>query len=67
MTSKTLLAALAGFIVMFVLAGLFHLVIFADFFSQRVGTATSLLYPILSYIILALLMAYIFPHGYKGG
>jgi hypothetical protein len=66
-TQKMLLAVVAGFVVMFGLAGLFHLVIMKDFFIQKLGGSPLIQYPILSYLILAILMSYIYPQGYKGG
>jgi len=64
---KMLLAVVVGFIVMFGLAGLFHLVIMKDFFIQKMGGSPMIQYPIASYVILAILMSYIYPQGYKGG
>jgi len=66
-TQKMFLAVVVGFIVMFALAGLFHLVIMGDFFREKLGGEPMMQHVILSYLILAILMAYIYPHGYKGG
>jgi hypothetical protein len=64
---KLLLAIVVGFIVMFGLAGLFHLVIMKDFFIEKTGGEPSIHFAMLSYAILAILMSYIYPYGYKGG
>ena len=56
---KMLLAVVAGFVVMFGLAALFHLVIMGGFFREKLGGDPLIQYPILSYVILAILMAYI--------
>jgi hypothetical protein len=64
---KLLLAIVVGFIVMFGLAGLFHLVIMKDFFMEKLGGEPSIHYAMLSYAFLAILMSYIYPFGYKGG
>jgi hypothetical protein len=66
-TQKMLLAVVVGFIVMFGLAGMFHLVLLKDFFQAKLGSDPMIQYPLLSYFILALLMSYIYPQGYKGG
>ena len=63
---KMLLAIVVGFVVMFGLAGLFHLVIMKDYFEAKVGVASSMMYPILSYAILAVLMSYMYPMINKG-
>ena len=64
---KMFLAVVVGFVVMMVLGLLFHLVIMGDFFKEKMGGEPMPQYVILSYLILAVLMAYIYPHGYKGG
>ena len=66
-TQKMLVAVVVGFVVMFGLAGLFHLVIMKEYFQSKLGGDPMMMYPPLSYFILAILMSYIFPHGYKGG
>ena len=68
---KMLLALFAGFIVMFLLAGLWHAVIMEDFYKAH-ATSNTLAEPnmqfiALGYFILALILAYIYPFGYKGG
>lgn len=69
---KCLLAAVVGFVVMFVLSALWHLVILEDFYFNRYPTPgqrqeTLILFVGLGYLVLGLLMAFIYPQGYKGG
>ena len=67
---KLIIAFVAGFAVMFLLAGLWHNVLMVNFYkSYNPGTqGDHKMVPILlGYIILALLMAYIYPKGYAGG
>ena len=64
-------AWVVGAVVMFVLAGLWHMVILSGFyathayFPAREGALIG--YIALGYIVLALLMAYVYPKGYSGG
>ena len=62
-----LLSIVVGFVVMFGLAGLFHLVIMKDYFEAKAGVMTSMMYPMLSYFILAILMSYLYPLMKGGG
>jgi hypothetical protein len=68
---KCLTATVAGFVVMFVLAGLWHMVIMDEFYARHTyvpGREEPLLgYIGLGYLILAALMAYVYPKGYSGG
>lgn len=75
---KLIIATIAGGIVMFLLAGLFHMMIpmIKDNYAAWMAEANprrDMVEPIhfvmvvVSYVILALLMAYIYPLGYKGG
>jgi hypothetical protein len=67
---KLLIAFVAGFVVMFLLAGLWHMVIMSDFyFSSDLNLREQPLmgYITLGYLVLALLMAYVYPKGYAGG
>ncbi|MFC2103340.1 hypothetical protein ACFLSS_02810 [Bacteroidota bacterium] len=53
---------------MWLLSGLWHVLIMGDYYSKRQAIAEpNMLFIILAYAILALLMTYIFPQGYKGG
>jgi hypothetical protein len=64
---KMLLAIIVGFIIMFVLTGLFHLVIMKEYFISKVGPLNDVQYAMISYGILAILMSYMYPKGYQGG
>lgn len=59
---KFFLAWLIGFVVMGILAVLWHLVIMGSFYNMRPQP----LFVILAYLILALLMSYAYPKGYQG-
>ena len=68
---KMLFALIAGFVTMFLLSGLWHMLIMGDFYEAN-GASNSLAEPnllfiALGYFILALLMSYAYPLGYKGG
>ena len=68
---KMLFALIAGFIAMFLLSGLWHTLIMADFYEAN-SPSTAFAEPkmqfiVLGYFILALILAYIYPLGYKGG
>ncbi len=65
---KLILSCIAGFIVMFLLAGLWHMALMSDLYT----TPSSREEPLMGFIalglfILALLMAYLYPKGYSGG
>ena len=67
-TKKMVIALFASFIVMFLLAGLWHMVIMADLYSGPKTLEEPMLHFIaLGYFVLALIMTYIYPKGYKGG
>ncbi len=67
-TKKMVIALFTSFIVMFLLAGLWHMVIMADLYSGPNSLEEPMLYFIaLGYFVLALIMTYIYPKGYKGG
>jgi len=70
-TKKFLLASLAGAAVMFLLSGLWHAVLLKDFYAAQFGAAVRaeplVSFSFLSYLSLAILMAIVFPFGYKGG
>ena len=64
-------AAIGGAVVMWLLAGLWHMLL-ADTFYLENSAAAFLAAPrmqfiILGYLILGLLMAYVYPKGYAGG
>lgn len=65
---KFALAALAGGVAMWILAGLWHMLLALAFYTEQTeatheGTGTILV----AYLILGALMAYIYPLGYRGG
>ena len=68
---KLFLAWIAGFVVMFALAGLWHMVVMKDYYAEQsaeVARPEADMMPIaLGYAVLALLMAYAYPIGYQGG
>ena len=65
---KFILATLAGGITMWLLAGLWHELIMAKFYvgeTDATHEGTGIIF--LAYMVLGVLMAYIYPLGYKGG
>jgi hypothetical protein len=67
---KFSMAVVGGFFAMFILSGLWQRVILKSFYTEHL-TATlaepNILFIVLGYLILAALMAYLYPLGYKGG
>ncbi len=70
---KLLLAALAGFVVQFSLGGLWHALIMAGKYDElltpvlREAPTPNIVFIAAGYVVLSLLMAYMYPQGYKGG
>ncbi len=66
---KLLTAAAAGFVVMYVLSYLWHQVLLAETYSlpQLQRDQPDMMPIVLAHVVLALLMAYMYPIGYKGG
>lgn len=68
---KLIIAWLAGFVVMFLLSGLWYMVImqsyYAEQFSEVARAEPVMIWIGLGYLVAALLMAFIYPLGYKGG
>ena len=68
---KFVLGALAAFVVGFLLSGLWHVLLMADFYeSNAVGAMREppLFWAIgLGYLVVGLIMAYMYPKGYEGG
>jgi len=68
---KCALAALAGFAVMFSISGLWYLVIMGNFYSTQFAEVNrpddNMLWIVIGYIVAAILLAFIYPIGYKGG
>lgn len=70
-TKKCLTAWIVGFLAMFILSGVWYMLIMEDFYKTNCyiparGTPL-MLYIALGYLVLALLMAYLYPIGYKEG
>lgn len=62
------LATLAGGVGMWVLAGIWHELILAPFYAHATGAThegTGII--LIAYLVLGVLMAYIYPLGYRGG
>lgn len=70
-TKKMLYAWLAGAAGMLILGILWHTVIMGDFYDTHLAAVArdvpKMPFVIFGYLVLALLMAYMFPLGYKGG
>jgi len=70
-TKKLALSLLAGFVVMFLLGFLWHQFIMSGFYDDQLGDIArpepKVGFIVLGYLVLALLMAYIYPIGSKGG
>ena len=69
-TKKFVLAAIAGFIVMFGISALWHKIVMGSFYGnhyEAIATNVDLLYVLIGYLVIGLLMAFIYPIGYKGG
>ena len=68
---KFIIALVAGFVVMVLLSGLWHMLIMGDFYKEHSTAGAREQYKmgfiVLGYIVLALLMAYIYPKGCSGG
>src|SRR3989339_1867126 len=68
---KIIFAVFAAFVVMFVLSGLWHMVILGDFYTSNdvalARTEVNMLPVVLGVFILTFLMAVIYPSVYKGG
>ena len=68
---KFSLAVVGGFAAMYILGSLWHALLMKDFYSKHGGDSMlaepNLLFIILGVLILAALMAYMYPQGYKGG
>ena len=65
---KFALAALTGSITMWLLAGLWHKVIMAQFYTEETHAShEGTIVIFIAYVVLSILMAYIYQVGYKGG
>ena len=66
--NQYVLAVLAGSFSMWLLAGLWHELLNAAFYqSETEATHEGIEIILIAYFVLGLLMAYIYPKGYKGG
>ena len=65
------LAWLTGFVVMFLLSGLWYMGIMGDYYNEQFAevnrAAPMMLWIVLGYLVASFLLAYIYPIGYKGG
>jgi len=67
---KFSMAVVGGFFAMFILGGLWNRVILKSFYMEQHTSSLAepnILFIILGFLILAVLMAYMYPLGYKGG
>ena len=73
---KLIYSALASFSVMFILSGIWYLVVMMDYYEEAMAgiynasailEEPDLVFIAIGYFIYALIMAYVFPIGYKGG
>lgn len=73
---KLVYAALAGFAAMFILANIWYMAVMGDYYDEAMAAVynagaileePNLVFIAIGYLITALIMAYIFPIGYKGG
>ncbi len=68
---KWFLAGLVGFVIMFILSGLWYMLIMDSFYREQVGALMReqyiFIFVLLGYLVMAFLMSYIYPIGYKGG
>ncbi len=73
---KFIYAALAGFAVMWIISGIWYMVVMMDYYDEAMAgiyNASALLdepnlvFIAIGYLFYALIMAYVFPIGYKGG
>jgi len=73
---KLVYAALAGFAVMFILSGIWYMVVMMDYYDAAMAgiynaeamlDEPNLVFIAIGYLFYAFIMAYMFPIGYKGG
>ena len=68
---KLVLGALAAFVVAYLLSGLWHVLLLADFYESTARVtmrAPPLFLPIgVGYLVVGFIMAYMYPKGYEGG
>lgn len=70
-TKKLALSALSGFVVMFAISGLWYMVAMKGYYNDQFADVNraefKMLWIVIGYLVWALLMAYVYPIGYKGG
>ncbi len=68
---KLVMSAIAGFIVMFIISGLWYLVLMKGYYNDQFADVNrpefKMVWIVIGYLVWAFLMAYIYPIGYKGG
>ena len=63
---KLILSTLIGGLGMWIIAGIYHNLIMANLYEETQATHEGLGILLVAYFILALIMAYVYPLGYKG-
>ncbi len=75
-SKKLIYSTLASFAVMWILSGIWYMVVMADYYDEAMAgiynasailEEPNLVFIAIGYFIYALIMAYMFPIGYKGG
>lgn len=70
-TKKFLLGSAGAFISVFLLGGLWHMLIMGDFYTTHTTAIAraepNMLFIVLGSLVLGILMSYTYPIGYKGG
>ena len=68
---KLVMSAIAGFIVMFIISGLWYMVLMKGYYNDQFADVYrpefKMVWIVIGYLVWAFLMAYIYPIGYKGG
>ncbi len=68
---KLVMSAIAGFVVMFIISGLWYLVLMKGYYNDQFADVNrpefKMVWIVIGYLVWAFLMAYIYPIGYKGG
>ena len=68
---KLALAGIAGFVVMFISSGIWYMALMADYYDEQFAAVSReeplMMWIIIGYLVTALLLAYVYPFGYKGG
>ena len=65
---KLILSTLAGGFAMWVISGIWHNLILANFYSRETeATHEGIGILLIAYLVLSLIMSYMYPLGYKGG